>query len=166
MPWSGFWAPASDGCACWKSKSKDKKQKSKKQKENIKPWRLGKAKLWRIAGLASLASCLTLTVCLSDRAEEFVNGLSLRRDVMRVGVWLRARHPGYGPLDHLGPRVIARLPSLAAGSTDIVTPVLFANDGGRAPSLRLDVLGAPGLDEVVVVLAAQLLVDVIAHGGM
>jgi hypothetical protein len=89
---------------------------------------------------------------------------------MRVGVWLRARHPGYGPLDHLGPRVIARLPSLAAGSTDIVTPVLFANDGGRAPPLRLDVLGAPGLDEVVVVLAAQLLLrnvgDLVSGTGL
>lgn len=59
--------------------------------------------------------------------------------------------------------MIARLPSLAAGSTDIITPVLLADNGGRASSLRLDILGAPGLDQVVVMLATQLLIDVIAH---
>lgn len=35
-------------------------------------------------------------------------------------------------------------------------PVLFADNSGRASPLRLDVLGTPRLDEVVVVLAAQL----------
>jgi len=39
----------------------------------------------------------------------------------------------------------------------IYSPVLLADNGGKAPSLGLDVLAAPGLHQVVVMLAAQLL---------
>lgn len=37
------------------------------------------------------------------------------------------------------------------------SPVLLAHDGGGTPSLSLNVLGAPRLYQVVVVLAAKLL---------
>lgn len=68
------------------------------------------------------------------------------------------------PADELRPRVIAGLLAFAASSADIVTPVLLAHNGGSAPSLSRNILGTPGLYQVVVVLAFQLLVDVVAHG--
>lgn len=68
------------------------------------------------------------------------------------------------PADELCPRVIAGLLAFAASSADIVTPVLLAHNDGSASSLSRNILGAPRLYQVVVVLAFQLLVDVVAHG--
>jgi hypothetical protein len=86
--------------------------------------------------------------------------------VGRVGVgWVGGKAIGDGALDELGPRVVAGLLSFTACSTYIISPVLLAHDGGRASFLRLDVLGTPRLYQVVVVLATQLFVDVIAHLG-
>lgn len=70
----------------------------------------------------------------------------------------------FRPADELRPRVVAGLLAFTAGSADIVTPVLFADNGRSASSLSRNILGAPGFYQVVVVLAFQLLVDVVAHG--
>lgn len=59
----------------------------------------------------------------------------------------------------------AWLLTFAACSTNVIAPVLLAHDGGGTPSLSLNILGAPRLYQVVVVLAAELLIDVVAHGG-
>lgn len=83
--------------------------------------------------------------------------LSSRNRCVRSGSRFR-------PADELRPRVVAGLLAFTAGSADIVTPVLFADNGRSASSLSRNILGAPGFYQVVVVLAFQLLVDVVAHG--
>lgn len=60
--------------------------------------------------------------------------------------------------------MIARLLAFTACGTNVIAPVLLAHNGGWASSFRLNVLGAPRLYQVVVVLAAELLIDVVAHG--
>lgn len=41
-------------------------------------------------------------------------------------------------------------------TADVISPVLFADDGRRASSVSSNVLAAPRLDEVVVMLATEL----------
>lgn len=67
------------------------------------------------------------------------------------------------PLNQLCARMIAWLLSFAAGRTDIVTPILFAHNCRRTSPFCFDVLGAPRFHQMVVMLAAHLFIDVVAH---
>lgn len=100
-------------------------------------------------------SVVHLPACLEP---EFVDGYLSSRNRR---VWSGSR---FRPADELCPRVVAGLLAFAASSADIVTPVLLADNCGSASSLSRNILGAPGFYQVVVVLAFQLLVDVVAHG--
>lgn len=71
---------------------------------------------------------------------------------------------GEGSADEFGTGVGAWLRAFSTCGTDVVTPVLAADDPGRTSPGCLDVFAAPGLDQVVMMLTAQLFVDVIAHG--